>query len=86
MLSLVHHGFVLSETYNSYNRIHAIAAAAAAASLQLSPTLCDLIDGSPPGSPVPGIFQARVLVWGAIAFSTLQNSGKFAKTINLHYH
>ena len=37
--------------------------------LQLCPTLCDPRDGSPPGSPVPGIFQARVLEWGAIAFS-----------------
>lgn len=37
------------------------AAAAAAKSLQLCPTLCDLIDGSPPGSPVPGILQARTL-------------------------
>ena len=46
-----------------------IAAAAAAKSLQSCPTLCDPIDGSPPGSPVPGIFQARVLEWGAIAFS-----------------
>ena len=45
------------------------AAAAAAKSLQLCPTLCNPIDGSPPGSPVPGIFQARVLEWGAIAFS-----------------
>ena len=45
------------------------AAAAAAKSLQSCPTLCDPIDGSPPGSPVRGIFQARVLEWGAIAFS-----------------
>ena len=45
------------------------AAAAAAKSLQLCPTLCDPIDGSPPGSPVPGILQARILEWGAIAFS-----------------
>ena len=44
-------------------------AAAAAKSLQLCPTLCDPIDGSPPGSSVPGIFQARVLEWVAIAFS-----------------
>ena len=43
-------------------------AAAAAQSLQSCPTLCDPIDGNPPGSPVPGIFQARVLEWGAIAF------------------
>ena len=45
------------------------AAAAAAKSLQWCPTLCDPIDGSPPGSPIPGIFQARVLEWVAIAFS-----------------
>ena len=45
------------------------AAAAAAKSLQSCPTLCDPTDGSPPGSPVPGILQARVLEWGAIAFS-----------------
>ena len=45
--------------------------AAAAKSLQLCPTLCDPIDGSLPGSPIPGIFQARVLEWGAIAFSEL---------------
>ena len=36
---------------------------------QLCPTLCDPIDNSPPGSTVHGIFQARVLEWGAIAFS-----------------
>ena len=42
-----------------------------AKSLQLCPTLCDPIDGSPRGSAVPGIFQARVLEWGAIAFSIL---------------
>ena len=44
-------------------------AAAAAESLQSCPTLCDPIDSSPPRFPVPGIFQARVLEWGAIAFS-----------------
>ena len=42
------------------------AAAAAAKSLQSCPTLCDPIDGSPPGSPVPGILQARTLEWVAI--------------------
>ena len=41
-------------------------AAAAAKSLQLCPTLCYPIDGSPPGSPVPGILQARTLEWVAI--------------------
>ena len=43
--------------------------AAAAKSLQLCPTLCDPIDGSPPGSAVPGILQARTLEWVAISFS-----------------
>ena len=42
---------------------------AAAKSLQSCPTLCDLIDGSPPGSPVSGILQARTLEWVAIYFS-----------------
>ena len=45
-------------------------AAAAAKSLQSCPTLCNPIDGSPPGSPVPGIFQARTLEWVAISFSS----------------
>ena len=47
----------------------AAAAAAAAKSLQSCPTLCDHIDGSPPGSAVPGILQARILEWVAISFS-----------------
>ena len=42
---------------------------AAAKSLQSCPTLCDPIDGSPPGSPVPGILRARALEWVAISFS-----------------
>ena len=46
-----------------------VAAAAAAKSLQLCLTQCDPRDGSPPGSPIPGILQARVLGWVAIAFS-----------------
>ena len=45
------------------------AAAAPAKSLQSCPTLCDPMDCSLPGSSVHGIFQARVLEWGAIAFS-----------------
>ena len=45
-------------------------AAAAAKSLQSCPTLCDPIDGSPPGSAVPGLLQARTLEWVAISFST----------------
>ena len=46
-----------------------IVPAAAAKSLQSCPTLCDPIDGSPPGSPIPGILQARTLEWVAISFS-----------------
>ena len=48
-----------------------LAAAAAAKSLQSCPALCDPIDGSPPGSSVPGTLQARTLEWVAIAFSVL---------------
>ena len=44
-------------------------AAATAKLLQSCPTLCNPIDGSPPGSPIPGIFQARILEWIAISFS-----------------
>ena len=50
--------------------IDKIHTAAAAKSLQLCPTLCDPIDSSPPGSPVPGILQARTLEWAAISFSS----------------
>ena len=49
--------------------IYAAAAAAAAKSLQSCLTLCDPIDGSPPGSPFPRILQARTLEWVAISFS-----------------
>ena len=55
------------ETY-SFNVLSA-AAAAAAKLLQSCPTLCDPIDGGPPGSPVPGILQARTLEWVASSFS-----------------
>ena len=51
-----------------FNMLSAAAAAAAAKSLQLCLTLCDPIDGSPPGSPIPGILQARTLEWVAISF------------------
>ena len=56
-------------TYTEENKKENAAAAAAAKSLQLCPTLCDPIDGSPPGSSVPGILQARTLEWVAIFFS-----------------
>ena len=49
--------------------IAGVAAAAAAKSLQSCLTLCNPIDGNPPGSPVPGILEARTLEWVAISFS-----------------
>ena len=49
--------------------LHVAAAAAGAKSLQSCPTLCDPVDGSPPGSPVPGILRARTLECVAISFS-----------------
>ena len=55
---------------------------AVAKSLQSCPTLCDPTDGSPPGSPVPGILQARILEWGAIAFSKSQpQKDKYCRTL-----
>ena len=53
----------------TFSKLAAAAAAAVAKSLQSCPTLCDPIDGSPPGSLVPGILQSRTLEWVAIAFS-----------------
>ena len=61
--------FLHSQLYSfAFHLIYA-AAAAAAKSLQSCPTLCDPIDGSSPGSPIPGILQARTLEWVAISFS-----------------
>ena len=57
-------------------------AAAAAKSLQSCPTLCDPIDGSPPGSPVPGILQARTLEW--VAISTTSEMGVLRISLNSH--
>ena len=59
---------LFGEVENSFENL--IKAAAAAKSLQSCPTLCDPIDGSPPGSPVPRILQARTLEWVAISFSS----------------
>ena len=56
------------------------AAAAAAKSRQFCPTLCDPIDGSPPGSFVPGIIQAKILEWVVISFS---NACMHAKSLQL---
>ena len=54
--------------------------AAAAKLLQSCLTLCDPTDSSPPGSPIPGILQARILEWAAISFS---NAGMHAKSLQL---
>ena len=56
-------------TVSKINYLDDTAAAAAAKWLQSCPTLCNPRDGSPPGSPVPGILQARTLEWVAISFS-----------------
>ena len=67
--SLSSHSIILcSPIFSQYTLT--IPSAAAAKSLQSCPTLCDPIDGNPPGSPVPGILQARTLEWGAISFSS----------------
>ena len=60
---------VSSSSYKDISSLDAAAAAAAAKLLHLCLTLCDPIDSSPPGSPVPGILQARTLEWVAISFS-----------------
>ena len=70
--ALLHIGITLGTRKPNWKRIpgSVAAAAAAAKSLQSCPTLCDPIDGSPPGSPVPGILQARTLEWVAVSFSS----------------
>ena len=66
LLSIV---LVIKCCWNYFKEENSKAAAAAAKSLQSCPTLCNPIDGSPPGSPVPGILQARTLEWAAISVS-----------------
>ena len=61
--------FVWKITYCPYNCSYIKLFAAAAKSLQSCLTLCDPMDSSPPGPPVPGILQARTLEWVAISFS-----------------
>ena len=65
-----HDGVISSQEINIKTNLEPLAAATAAAAklLQSCPTLCDPIDGSPPGTPVPGILQARTLEWVAISF------------------
>ena len=60
---------LISSGGTKYSMVIIAAAAAAAKSLQSCPTLCNPIDGSPPGSPVPRILQARTLEWVAMSFS-----------------
>ena len=55
--------------WRNINNLRYADAPADAKLLQSCPTLCDPIDGSPPGSPVPGILQARTMEWVAISFS-----------------
>ena len=62
--------YVKEQTNISMPAPAAAAAAAAAKTRQSCPTLCDPTDGSPPGSPVPGILQARTMEWVAISFSS----------------
>ena len=64
--------FEMQKLLYNFNRINSemcVAATAAAKSLQSCPTLCNPIDSSPLGSPIPGILQARTLEWVAISFS-----------------
>ena len=68
--------------WSAYKSYTYTAAAAAAKTLQLCPTLCDPIDGSPPGSTVPGILQARTLEWVAISFSSAWKWKVKVKSLN----
>ena len=67
--NLIHQCYLITLDKGGNVCVYIIHAAAAAKLLQSCPTLCDPIDGSPPGSPIPGILQARTLEWVAIAFS-----------------
>ena len=61
--------YSIIQSYNPSYIYKFLCTAAAANSLHLCPTLCDPRDSSPPGSPIPGILQARTLEWVAISFS-----------------
>ena len=62
--------WAVTEHQAGFSIMQQLPTAAAAKSLQSCPTLCDHIDGRPPGSPVPGILQARTLEWVAVSFSS----------------
>ena len=75
---------LLSSTPNFFLLISFLFAAAAAAKLlQSCPTLCNPINGSPPGSPIPGILQARTLEWVAISFSKLHSQSPAISQLSL---
>ena len=82
-LPLLPHLITYSIVYFYHYKNIYLTAAAAAKSLQLCPTLRDPINGSPPGSPVPGILQARTLEWVAISFS---NAWKWKVKVKLLSH
>ena len=75
--------FSLGHCWRAHSGVEFSAAAAAAKSLQSCPTLCDPTDGSSPGSPVPGILQARTLEWVAISFSVEFSAPAAAKSLQL---
>ena len=81
-------GIILSPFIISVEKPTAAVAAAAAKSLQSCLTLCDPIDGSPPGSPVRGILQARIPEWVAISFSTKAHYQSYynASAGNVSFH
>ena len=81
LLKWMHFYFLLPSHTPLFSCTHRLYPAAAAKSLQSCPTLCDPIDGSPPGSPVPGILQARTLEWVAISFS---NAWKWKVKVKSH--
>ena len=79
--SLIQEAFVASVLCWYCTRFWRWRAAAAAKLLQSCPTLCDPIDGSPPGSPIPGILQARTLEWVDISFNALSEKWKWSCSV-----
>ena len=71
LINQAHHSHMVVFTQNIKEYLQFLCCCAAAKSLQSCPTLCYPVDGSPPGSPVPGILQARTLEWVAISFSNV---------------
>ena len=70
---IYHSSLIIRKVVPPFPGISGEIATATAKSIQLCPTLCDPIYGSPPGSPVPGILQARTLEWVAISFSNAES-------------